>query len=270
MFQFQKEKSVLMITLDSCRYDTFQNAKAPNLKSVGRLYRAMAPGNFTYSSHAAMFVGFTPGIAGVREPFINPKYGKIFKIVGAGYPGKGTEHFTLEGRNIIEGFKRKGYLTIGSGAVGWFAPHTETGQLLTRDFDDFYFPGNEYSLARQLDWLQNLLADPDRPAFVFLNIGETHVPYYYEGASWSFEYNPCIPFSGENNAEECHLRQSACLEYVDRKLGPLIEAFRAGTTFICSDHGDCWGEDGLWEHGIHHEKVIEVPLIFRLNGIPQR
>jgi hypothetical protein len=32
----------------------------------------------------------------------------------------------------------------------------------------------------------------------------------------------------------------------------------------CGDHGDAWGEDGLWEHGIHHSKVYEVPLLFRL------
>ena len=270
MFRFQQEKSVLFITIDSCRYDTFESADVPNLKAVGKLYRAMAPGNFTYGSHAAMFVGFTPGISGIREPFVNPKYGKIFKIVGAGYPGKGTEHFTLHGRSIIEGFKRKGYLTVGSGAVGWFAPETETGRLLTRDFDEFFFPGNEHSLEKQLAWLHDSLTGDDRPVFAFLNIGETHVPYYYEGAPWGGEYNPCIPFSEGNDAEECRRRQKACLEHVDRELAPLLDAFREATTFVCADHGDCWGEDGLWEHGIHHEKVLEVPLLYRLNKSLQR
>jgi len=265
MFRLQSEKSVLLITLDSCRYDTFLDADIPHLKGVGKLYRAMAPGNFTYSSHAAMFVGFTPGVAERAEPFINPKYGKIFKIVGAGFPGKGTEHMVLEGRNIIDGFKRQGYLTIGSGAVGWLIPQTETGQLLSKDFDKFYYPGNTYSLARQIAWIEDALVDLKTAVFVFLNIGETHVPYYYEGAPWSFEDNPCVPFSQKNNAEECRRRQRACLEFVDRLLAPLLDAFRQGTTVICSDHGDCWGEDGLWEHGIHHEKVLEVPLIFRLN-----
>jgi membrane-anchored protein YejM (alkaline phosphatase superfamily) len=265
-FRFEKERSVLFITLDSCRYDTFENAETPNLSGVGRLYRAMAPGNFTYGSHAAMFVGFTPGIAGRREAFINPKYGKIFKLVGAGYPGKGTEHLVLEGKNIIEGFKNKGYLTLGSGAVGWFDPHSRTGQLLAGDFDKIYFPADTHSLAKQLDWLQHALVDPSRPVFAFLNIGETHVPYYYDGAPWNCDVNPCVPFSDKNDAAECRRRQKACVEYIDHLLKPLLEAFRAATTVICSDHGDCWGEDGLWEHGIHHEKVLEVPLIFRLNS----
>src|SRR5437879_804832 len=97
-------RSILFITLDSCRYDTFEAAAAPNMKAIGELHRARAPGNFTYSSHAAMFVGFTPGVAEEEAPYVNPKFAKIFKLVGAGFPGKGTEFALLSGRNIMEGF----------------------------------------------------------------------------------------------------------------------------------------------------------------------
>jgi membrane-anchored protein YejM (alkaline phosphatase superfamily) len=263
-FPIQNKRSVLFITLDSCRYDTFESARAPHLKSVGDLHRAMAPGNFTYGSHAAMFVGFTPGVAERAEPFINPKFGKIFKMVGGGFPGKGCEHMPLSGRNIIDGLKRQGYLTLGSGAVGWFDPSTETGQHLTQDFDHFYFPGSSSALHNQLEWLASRLVQTDQPCFAFLNIGETHVPYYYDGAPWDPAHNPCVPFSPHNDAGECSRRQTACLEFVDAQLAPLLEAFSPATTLVCADHGDCWGEDGLWEHGIHHEKVLEVPLLFRL------
>jgi hypothetical protein len=37
-------------------------------------------GFFVYSSHAAMFMGFTPGIAQSPESFVNPMVGKIFKM----------------------------------------------------------------------------------------------------------------------------------------------------------------------------------------------
>ena len=80
--------SVLFITLDSCRYDTFESAAVPNIRSIGPVFKAKAPGNFTFASHAAMFVGFTPGVAERKEPLINPKFGKIFKIVGAAIPAK--------------------------------------------------------------------------------------------------------------------------------------------------------------------------------------
>ncbi|MCJ7774484.1 MAG: hypothetical protein MUP22_15275, partial [Desulfobacterales bacterium] len=85
------------------------------------------------------------------------------------------------------------------------------------------------------------------------------------GATWSKEYNPCQPMAGENNdAVECWRRQKACLEYIDVNLASLLESFAESNAIICADHGDCWGEDNLWGHGMHHEKVLEVPLIIRL------
>ena len=257
-------QSILFVTLDSCRYDTFLAADAPRMKSVGPLHRAMAPGNFTYASHSAMFVGFTPGVAQRKEPLVNPKFGKLFKMVNGGFPGKGSEFMTLEGPNIVQGLRRRGYHTIGSGAVGWFNPETETGRHLTQDFDRFFFAGDSCSLDAQIDWIARELPPHEQPCFVFLNIGETHVPYYHKGAPWDPAYNPCVPFSDSNDAQECRRRQTACLEYVDRTLAPLLNVFASCTTIICADHGDCWGEDGLWEHGVHHEKVLEVPLLFRL------
>ena len=264
----QNPKSVLFITLDSCRFDIFQASQVPNLKALGTLFQAMAPGNFTYASHQAMFVGFTPSVAHKFEPFVNSKFAKIFRMLHGGFEGKGSEHFRLSGKNIIDGLKRQGYLTIGSGAVGWFNPETETAQALIQDFEHFYFPGDTYSLHKQLDWIYPHLQNSEQKIFAFLNIGETHVPYYYPGANWSKDYNPCVPFSDTNDAAECRKRQQACLEYVDSLLEPLLKAFVDSTIVICADHGDCWGEDGLWEHGFYHPKVLEVPLIFKL-GEPQ-
>jgi hypothetical protein len=261
--------SFLFVTLDSCRFDTFEATATPNLDDLGPLHRTMAPGNFTFASHAAMFVGFTPGLAGSHEPWLNPKRGKIFKLVGGGYPSKGTEFVTLKGKNIIDGFNRQGYTTLGSGAVGWFDDSTMTATALTGDFDKFFYSGNCWSLDKQLAWadeqLQGLIG---KKVFMFLNIGETHVPYYYEGAPWDREYNPCRPFAEDNDADECRRRQALCLQWVDDRLGPLLDRFAHANTIVCADHGDAWGEDGLWEHGIHHPTVLEVPLIYRLQHAP--
>lgn len=70
----------------------------------------------------------------------------------------------------------------------------------------------------------------------------------------------------KNDAVECRRRQKACLEYVDARIKSLLESFKESKTIICADHGDCWGEDNLWGHGMHHEKVLEVPLVFRLTA----
>lgn len=263
--------SFLFVTLDSCRYDTFESASTPNLDRVGSVHRAMAPGNYTYGSHASMFVGFTPGVFDVNEPYLNPKFGRIFKMV---YPRPlYTRHdfVALQGANIVEGFGLLGYVTIGTGGVGWFDPAGPTSTVLTGSFQRYFYPGNTWSLRRQIAFVESELdrAGPV-PVFVFINVGETHVPYYREGATWSPEVNPCVPFSEANDAGECRRRQTACLEWVDSELRGLIERFAGANILVCGDHGDAWGEDGLWEHGIHHMKVLEVPLVFRLWNPPQK
>jgi hypothetical protein len=266
VFKLQSSKSILFITLDSCRYDTFLNTDTPNLDSVGSLYKAFAPGNFTYSSHMAMFSGFTPGVPQAEKPIINPKWAKLFRMSQGGVKGIGAEQYLLDGRNIIDGFKRLGYRALGTGAVGWFNPDTETSRNLVEDFDDFFYPGNTWSLQEQLHWIAMKLSSTQYPIFLFLNIGETHVPYYHYGAEWTPDENPCVPFAATNDRDKCIFRQRSALEFVDCKLRDLLLAFAHSTVLVCADHGDCWGEDGLWEHGIHHEKVFEVPLIYRLSS----
>lgn len=262
------KNSVLFITLDSCRYDTFMNASAPSLKAIGPVHKAQAPSYFTYGSHSAMFVGFTPGIPGSAQPVIDPKYGKIFKIVGAGFGGKGTEGYELEGKNIIEGFRNAGFSTIGTAAMSWFDPSVATGRHLSESFENFFFAG-PYFLRKQLEWVNDQLSRADREdVFVFINVGETHVPYWHEGAPWSADDNPCLPFQTVQRTDDCRERQRLCLEFVDREIASLLARFSHATILACGDHGDCWGEDGLWEHGIAHPMTLTVPLVCQLRGTP--
>lgn len=262
-------EAILLITLDSCRYDTFHNTPTPALDRVGPLHRAQAPSYFTYGSHAAMFMGFLPGVT-QTEAYVNSKYAKVFRVGSAGFRGMtNREAFQLEGNSMITGLRREGYATIGSGAVNWFDTRTETGRELTADFEEFWFAGNSWSLVQQLAWIDDQLnTHADRPPFVFLNVGETHVPYWHEGAPWSREDNPCVPFQRQNRRHDCKVRQAACLRYVDQLLEPMLEKFAQGTVIVCADHGDCWGENGLWEHGISHAKTLEVPLLMRVRGQP--
>lgn len=260
--------SFLFVTLDSCRYDTFEAAAAPNLKQVGTLFRSHAPGNFTYSSHAAMFMGFTPGDEHSAAPYVNPKIGKIFRVQSAQTFPDRPSFVNLQGRNVLDGLGRLGYRRIGTGAVGWFDTKTPAAQELVKDFDEFWYAGNLWSLSRQVDWVLDRLPQGG-PVFAFLNVGETHAPYYHQGAPWSPDDNPCAPFGESNDAEESRRRQIACVEHADRVLAPLLDAFGSANVLICADHGDAWGEDGLWEHGIHHEAVLAVPLVFRLAQAPR-
>ena len=265
------QDSVLLITLDSCRYDSFRGSTTPAMDRVAPLHRAMAPSHFTFGSHSAIFKGFLPSVRAPR-PLLNSKLAKLFRLAHAGWPGKEREEFQLKGPSIIEGFRRLGYRTIGSGAVGWFDPATETGRCLTAEFERFYYPGSTWQLPDQLAWIevQRRELSPDQPLMLFLNVGETHVPYWHSGATWDRDDNPCVPFQSPSRERQrtCRRRQRACLEHVDDLLAPLLEGFRDATTVITADHGDCWGEDGLWEHGISHRCTLEVPLLMRVRGAP--
>jgi hypothetical protein len=258
--------SVLFITLDSCRFDTFQAAATPNFDAVGEVHQAFAPGSFTFSSHSAMFMGHTPGIPGVKEPYTNPRYGQIFRLAGG---GTGLKPFvTLKGRNIIDGFSRIGYLTVGVGAMRWFNPATLSSRTLVDPFDKFFYSGNSHSLRKQLAFVEEAISGVETPVFVFMNVGETHLPYWHEGADWPVEVDPCIELGENNDADECRRRQKACVEWVDTELAAILSQFAGANIIICADHGDAWGEDGLWAHGFHHPKVMEVPLIHHLVNPP--
>lgn len=262
-------ESVLFMTLDSCRYDTATGTATPALSAVGPLHRAMSPAHFTLASHAAMWVGTTPGIAQSREPVLNPKVGRLFRLANGRAPARPGDVFVLEGRSIMEGFRRRGYAVLGTGSVAWFDTDTETGRRLVEDFERFRYFGGPGALPDQLDWLAAQLHERGAvPTFAFVNVGETHVPYWHQGAAWSPSDNPCVPFSDHNDASASRKRQSASLAWADQALAPLLRAFEGATTIVCADHGDCWGEDGLWEHGIWHEKTMEVPLWVRVRGCP--
>jgi hypothetical protein len=260
-------RSVLLITLDSCRYDTFVAADVPNMKGVGpEVHRAQAPSHFTYGSHLSMFVGFTPGIAGVERPYVNPKFAKLFRVHNEGRRPHGPAAFELRGRSIAQGFGHAGYRTLGSGAMAWFNPHRPHGEFLTTDFGKFFYPGDPWSVDRQAAWFDvELDAIGDTPVFAFLNVGETHAPYWHKGAAWSAQDNPCVPFQQLDRSADCASRQRSCLEYIDTSLAKLLSRFTRATVVVTADHGDCWGEDGLWEHTICHEAVLNVPLVFSVN-----
>ncbi|MCZ6688103.1 MAG: hypothetical protein O7H41_00665 [Planctomycetota bacterium] len=259
--------SVLLVTLDSCRHDTAAETPTPTLDTIGPMHRAMAPGHFTLASHAAIWVGTTPGIPGLRQPVLDPKSGRLFRLEAKGIRARAGDVFVLDGATIIEGFKSAGYLTLGTGAVDWFDPDTPAGARLIQDFEHFLFVRGA-GLPRQVDWLLGHLP-ASRPVFAFVNVGETHVPYWYEGAPWDPESNPCHPHAGDtNDREQCVARQSACLRYADTQLRTVVHRFRAATIMVTADHGDAWGEDGLWEHGTWHPVVMTVPLWVRVKGRP--
>jgi arylsulfatase A-like enzyme len=124
-----------------------------------------------------------------------------------------------------------------------------------------------------------------RPCFAFANFGETHSPFRHEAMpavadpvgdrmSLGRLFNASGVHEGAGE-RDCDLwaRQVECAEYLDERMADLLQCFidrgRPTTVVVTADHGECLGEQGLFGHAFHHEKVMEVPLlIFRLNAPP--
>ena len=108
--------SVLLITLDSCRYDSYRRSITPAMDLVGPLHLALAPSHFTFGSHSSIFKGFLPSVR-ASKPLLNSKLAKLFRLAHAGWPGKECEEFQLQGPSIIEG--SVGLATAQSAVVLW-------------------------------------------------------------------------------------------------------------------------------------------------------
>ncbi|HEY8503748.1 MAG TPA: sulfatase-like hydrolase/transferase [Gemmataceae bacterium] len=270
----------LLITWDSCRYDAYQQARTPVLDAHATARPAWAMATYTLPAHVAMFQGFLPHVA-APEPLYNRFCQQLWRISHRNLLVKPLVTFPKETRSIADGLRARGYLTAGSAALDWF----RDAPVLREGFEHFSVPG---TMARlQNEELIRLVEREarDRPCFVFVNYGETHSPFRHEGMPKTGSgvderfrrrhlYNQAGVFQEKwTFDEEAFRRQVACAEYLDARTGELLELFRRRgrptTVVICGDHGECFGENGLWGHAFYHEKVMQVPmLIFRLNAPP--
>ena len=265
-------RNQVFLVFDSLRWDVFDQANLPFLRSLGTWKKALTPGNYTLPAHMSFFVGKLPqtldqtdyyDTAAVRISWYGRSFrGKpLWQLSNPESPRKAI--CNLHGKNVIEGFSRLGYTTIGTGAMNWFNPELSAGRYLTESFDHFSFMGcrDQGGLSgaeAQVAWVLKTLRSSQEPYFLFMNFGETHHPYIYEDCPWIKEKQPY------GNASKCRARQTGCIEYLDGLLRGLLGQLENYDLVICSDHGDAFGEDGLWGHSFSHPTVLEVPLLIQL------
>ena len=247
---------ILFICLDALRYDVAleqqEKGGTPVLNSYGAWRRCQAPGSFTYPSHQAMFAGFLPvdeGVSGMqdRETLFFSEDTGLGRKAPAGA-------FTFHEATWIQGLEREGYDTYCIGGVSFFDKRTDLGRVLPSCFrhSDWHpsfgcrvpdSPENQVNAAlRRLEQAGN-----GQKLMMYINFTALHYPCHYY-----------VPGEKRDSVRS----QGAALRAVDRQLGRLFTAFaQLGQTFVicCSDHGTCYGEDGMWYHGISHPLVYTVP-----------
>jgi arylsulfatase A-like enzyme len=279
------EYNVLVVTLDSCRFDSVARARTPFLDTLGPLRRALTPGTFTLPAHAAFFSGYLPNVTELpHQDYYSREKKQLWRLSRAKHKPADTYELLLQGDSIIDGFRNAGYHTLGAGGVRWFLT-----QQLTHQFHEFHFWGprdyKEWFITRTHDDFALNHADelvarlkPHQRWFAFINALETHAPYN-NGADPVDEQVTRIIADAEpiwagrrakaldvaippQDFHTLHRAQIRAVEVVDQRLHRLVTALPGPTAVVvCGDHGESFGEDGRWGHGFPTEPVMNVPLI---------
>ncbi len=270
--QEQDEMNVLFIVYDSCRYDSLLAANTPVLDSYARIYQAWAPGTYTLPSHISFFTGIFP-LVHEPVPYLNRFERQLITMRKAGeakQDAKGSKTIELGAsrHDMIRALGDAGYYTVGSGAATWFAK-----KVLTDGFEHFNYQQAQ-SCEQQCNYLlRNLeLHAKHKPFFAFLNLIETHTPYMHYGADrkeyamQARDYMAWPPQVDEekrlSKGRQLHEAQIAAAEHLDKRMGEFLTKLPANTfVILTADHGECFGEDGFWGHGVYHPKVMEVPML---------
>jgi arylsulfatase A-like enzyme len=268
-----------------------------------RFERAMAPAPWTYPSHSSIFTGQWPYKLNAQSKHIlDTPYTTLAECLASrGYLTAGfaanTVYCSYETR-LNRGFAHyEDYQVSPRNALASTAP----GLWLTKNI---LYPGDFYSHkwirfqsrdAREntrafLDWLSRQRRG-GRPFFAFLNYLDAHEPFVVpEGAGAHFASHPesardylfLMEYWRVNkrslSERDVTLARDAyedCIAHLDRQIGELLDDLeRRGvlqdtTVIITSDHGEEFGEHGIYDHGYSlYLPEVHVPFVILGSSVP--
>jgi hypothetical protein len=267
-------RSLVIVIMDSLRYDSWAQAQPPVLGSLGRMERRFSYASWTAPSHYNLLMGLLPHTNPVevyaseyyKEDFL--RYGDRLNIGEMGFK-------RLLPSIFLPSFLRNqlGYRTHAMVSMPVLNPFT----VINRDFDSFELMPKHNDMGAMLEKME---FSPDRPSFYLLNTGETHYPYALpdedpsrwpriSGVHGVFKHldetadERAPAFFDNQSLKELHSRQIDAVTYLDGVFKRLFDLLPSNTwVIVTSDHGELFGEDRFFGHGpVMHEKVFEVPFV---------
>jgi len=229
----------LLIVLDSMRYDVF---KAANTKLFDDLLGPTSKKSTVSAQTAPSFYSFMmwnelpkPSIFKLERNYIQRLYNRKIKVNM--YTGLPTLHPT---------------------------------DLMINSISKYF---NIYRIYDEIDCASEIISDckeniQDANTYTILWFGETHAPFNYgESITRLWLANKCYENYGSHIPAKylryLKERQKLACEYLVRMIYPLITKYD-GEIIVTSDHGELFGEDNKFGHGISsHPKQLEVPLLYR-------
>ncbi len=267
-------RNLVVVILDSLRYDSWLEAAPANVAALGQVERRFSYASWTAPSHLNLLMGLLPH-TNPREVYASEYYKQDFLRYNERLGVAGIEFGSFLPSLFLPTYLKHslGYANHARVSMPVLNEHT----VINRDFDSYRLMPKHNDMAAMLDTLH---FDTDRPAFCLLNVGETHYPYALptedpsrwpriSGVHGVFKHldEPDAPdapeFFDRTALRELHGRQIKAVEYIDTVLARLFDLLPSNTwVVVTSDHGELFGEDRFFGHGpIAHEKVFEVPFV---------
>ena len=227
---------ILLIVLDSVRYDIFLEADTPNFDSLGRAVEAYSHGTWTRPSMASMLSGYLP----------TSELGQPFK-----------PSWVMLSREVFHERELEAYFLNSNAWAHRLAP---------RAYRELWYP-EPFSADLMVEDALKILRNRDE-CFVAMLFTETHGPYNYRP---EVEYRELVEATkafnrGVDNGAPKMARMASmkAIEYIDWVAKPLLD--QADFIIVTSDHGELMGDDGIHKIGHDpsmpfHPALVRVPLI---------
>jgi len=276
------ENNFLVITLDSCRFDTFMEAAPKNILKLGKPEKRWSYASWTGPSHYNLLTGLLPHTS-PPNVYASEYYKEDFFNFNKRLGAKDVEFSKMVPGLWLPGFLKNtmGYETHARVSLPVLNPRTG----VNRDFDSFQLMDKHNDMRSMLPTMK---FSADRPSFYLLNVGETHYPYAkpdedssmwprISGVNGVFKqlegqidaeghliHAPQVePFFDQDKLDQLKARQVETVRYLDGVFAELWDLVPKNTyVVVTADHGELFGEGGYFGHGpIMHEKCFEVPYL---------
>jgi hypothetical protein len=271
----------IIVILDSCRFDTFMDARPSTILKLGEIEQRYSYASWTAPSHYNLLMGLMPHTS-PRNVFASEYYKKDFVRFNDRLGAEGIEFKSLVPKLYLPDYLRSslGYITRAMVSLPVLNSHTPVNS----GFDSWKLMPDHNDMAAMLD---EMSFSPNRPSFYLLNVGETHYPYALpsepknewpriSGVHGVFKHlddhlvggklvtdDDSPKFFDQDQLDILRARQVETVRYLDTVFEKLFDIVPENTyVTVTSDHGELFGENGYFGHGpVFHEKVFQVPFI---------
>jgi len=270
----------IIVIFDSCRYDTFIEARPKTIKKLGTVEQRWSYASWTAPSHYNLLSGLLPHTS-PTQVFALEYYKRDFLHFNERLGSEGISFRSLVPKLYFPTFLKEtlGYHTNAMVSLPVLNPRT----LLNSGFDTYRLMDKHNDMRAMV---RDMRFPEDKPSFFLLNVGETHYPYALpdeppenwpriSGIHGVFKHLDDQVVGGKllvkskdrffkrSEMKMLRDRQVKAVQYLDRVVEELFDIVPKNTYItITADHGELFGESGYFGHGpLFHKKVFEVPFV---------